>query len=288
MLKAQKGNSNPALKTLKSKDILKNDLKEHFNNYISICSPNEKENKIKKKKFEKRQYNLNKRKNKSENNDNLEKRNISPLLVKFRNFYSLLYTNKHRSIGYDKNKKIEKKNKNFDIKCMNINKINFPLNFNDINCYKKEKNGISEKEKRNDKLLYLKTTNGIKSINSTFFYTSRKKMMNINKLNDKQKEPPQFNSNSLYKNIIKKFPSLVYNKDNNNKNKESNELNLPSITKKKNINLNLNELAKDINNKTQNTEKNDDDDIIKNKDKIEINKEESIDFNNNNIFKINK
>ena len=246
MLKAQKGNSTPALKTLKSKDILKNDLKEHFNNYISICSPNEKENKIKKKKFEKRQHNLNKRKNKSENNDNLEKRNISPLLVKFRNFYSLLYTNKHRSIGYDKNKKIEKKNKNFDIKCMNINKINFPLNFNDINCYKKEKNGISEKEKRNDKLLYLKTTNGIKSINSTFFYTSRKKMMNINKLNDKQKEPPQFNSNSLYKNIIKKFPSLVYIKDNNNKNKESNDLNLPSITKKKNININLNEYQKII------------------------------------------
>ena len=219
MIKEEKDTSTRAFKTIKSKDILKNDLKELFNNYISICCTNEEKNKIKKKKFEKKQNNFQKRKNKSENNDNLEKRNISPLLVKFRNFYSLLYTNKHRTFGYDKNKKIEKKNNNFDIKCMNINKVNFPLNFNDINCYKIEKNDIPQQGKKNEKLLYLKTTNGIRPINSTFFYTSRKKLMNINKLNNNQNEQSKFSSNSLYKNIIKKFPSLVYNQDFNNKNK---------------------------------------------------------------------
>ena len=258
MNKIQKEYFTPTVKTIKNKDLLKNTLKDNLNDYITIYNSSEKENKVKNKEYLKKYYNYRKRKNKSENTENLQKRNISPLLIKFRNFYSLLYKDKHSSLKFDKIKKNERKNmsnskikngikeeNNFDIDCMNINKINLPLNFNEINYNTNGKNinPPQGKDKKVDKLLYLKTTNGIKSINNSF-YTSRKGIMN-KKTNNNQNEPSKYNSNILYKSIIKKFPSLIYNQDIIYKSNVIKELNLPSIpSKKKNINIKLNEYQK--------------------------------------------
>ena len=259
MNKIQTGHFTPTIKSIKPKNLLNNNLKENLKNFISIYNQSEKENQIKNKEnIIKKKYSYHKRKNKSENTENLEKRNISPLLQKFRNFYSLLYKNKHRTHEFEKNKKNEGKNisnsksvikkeeNNFEVDCMNINKIDFLLNSNDINYNKKEKNNNIAQEKQNDKLLYLKTTNGIKSMQNSFYYSSRMKMLNnMKNKNSTRKEPPKYNSNILYNNIIKKFPSLLSDKDITYKIKDINKLNLPSIpSNKKNININLNDCQK--------------------------------------------
>ena len=235
-MKVQKENSIPSLKTKKNKekDFLKNNL-----DYLTIISPKEKEKLINQKEYEKKQQ---KRKNKLESNENLEKRNLSPLLVKFKNFYSLLQKMKlkQKTSRIDKNKKDEKTNvdnciniKNIktyeihnekDFKFMNINKLNFPLEFRDINCIKNSKH--QQQENQNEKLIYLQTTNGIKYINNS----SRKKLLNNN-------ERSKLNSNILCRNIIKKFPTFQY-ENNINQNGENKELNLPSISKRKNIYIN--------------------------------------------------
>ncbi len=259
MNKIQTDHFTPTIKSIKPKNRLNNNLKENLKDFISIYNQNEKENQIKNKEnIIKKKYSYHKRKNKSENTENLEKRNISPLLQKFRNFYSLLYKNKHRTHEFEKNKKNEGKNisysknvikkeeNNFELDCMNINKIDFLLNSNDVNYNKKEKNNNIAQEKQNDKLLYLKTTNGIKSMQNSFYYSSRMKMLNnMKNKNSTRKEPPKYNSNILYNNIIKKFPSLLSDKDITYKIKDINKLNLPSIpSNKKNININLNDCQK--------------------------------------------
>ena len=235
-MKVQKENSIPSLKTKKNKekDFLKNNL-----DYLTIIIPKEKEKLINQKEFEKKQQ---KRKNKLENNENLEKRNLSPLLVKFKNFYSLLQKMKlkQKTSRIDKNKKDEKTNvdnciniKNIktyeihnekDFKFKNINKLNFPLEFRDINCIKNSKH--QQQDNQNEKLIYLQTTNGIKYINNS----SRKKLLNNN-------ERSKLNSNILCRNIIKKFPTFQY-ENNINQNGENKELNLPSISERKNIYIN--------------------------------------------------
>jgi hypothetical protein len=86
-MKVQKEHSTPTLQMIKNKkiDMLRNNLKNNLNNYIAINSLNEKENAITNKKIDKKHINFQKQKYMSENAENLEKRNISPLLIKFRN-----------------------------------------------------------------------------------------------------------------------------------------------------------------------------------------------------------
>ena len=256
MNKVQKENSTSSLKTTKNKNIFKKNSKDNLNNYLALNYTNKKENK--KKEEEKMNFNYQKRKNNPEKIGNLEKRNISPLLIKFRNFYSLLYKYKHKSFGFEKNKKngkmsinnYVKKNaknednsiNNFGFLCMNINRINFPLNFNDINFNKNGKNNSVLQEKNCDKKVYLKTTNGFKSSNNSFFYSSRKELKdNINNnSNNKQNNQPKYNSNYFYENIIKNFQSLINKQEIININQDNNQLNLPSInSKRKNININI-------------------------------------------------
>ena len=239
-MKDQKENSTPLLKTMrnKKKDFFKNHL-----DYLTIISPKEKEKLINQQKYEKNKNNNQKRKNKAENNEKNEKRNLSPLLVKFRNFYSLLQKMKQKQ----KSSRIKNEKKNVDdcikihniqkdeknneknFQFMSINKVNFPLDFRDINCIKNSKN--QQQESQNEKLIYLQTTNGIKYINNSCFNSSRKQLLNNN---DQTKY--------LCRNIIKKFPAFLYENNNINHNRENKELNLPSITcKRRNININLND-----------------------------------------------
>ena len=257
-MKIKKENIIPSFKSLKNKgsESFKKKLKENINNYITINNINEKENELIQKKTEKKRNNYIRKNNKSENiekTEKIEKRNLSPLIAKFRNFYSLL-KNKHNTFAPPSHKIIKQNNNNYmNIKTIkknednsmlnghyfNIKKIDLPLNFQDINCKINEQNKIDKKENQLDSLIYLKTTNGIKNINSSFFYSSKKKLINI------QNPKPKLCQNILYRNIIKKSPTIQYEHNDINKTKENNKLNLPSInSKKKNININMNEIHK--------------------------------------------
>jgi len=262
-MKVQKEHSTPTLQMIKNKkiDMLRNNLKNNLNNYIAINSLNEKENAITNKKIDKKHINFQKQKYMSENAENLEKRNISPFLIKFRNFYSFLYKSRQKAFGLGNNKKSEKKlatncikikniknmgHNNLEINCMNINKIKIPLNFRDININKNERNKIRQKEDKYNKILYLQTTNSIKSINNSFFYSSRQKMINNNNnKNNTKNDISKINSNILYRNIMKKSQTFQLDKNIFNNIKDNNDFNLPSIiNKKKNININLKDYQK--------------------------------------------
>ena len=160
---------------MKSTEPIKKDIKDNANN----CTNNS-------NKKEKEENNINIIN--IENIDNLGKKNISPLISKFRNFYSLIKNYEYNTVAIGNNNKKNENSNNNNCRILknrvndensnnnninnnnnnktflNIKRVELPLNIKDINCKVNDINKIFNRENKNDSLLYLKTTNGIKSI----------------------------------------------------------------------------------------------------------------------------
>ena len=258
-MKVQKEHSTPILQIIKNEkiELLRKNLKNNLTKYITIL--NEKDNEARGKKINKKKINFQKRKYLSDNEEKLDQKNVSPLLLKFRNFYSLLYkiNHKNKTLGFGNNKNDKKRgndgnndNNNFELKCMSINRIHLPLNCRDINWNKNNKNRFQQNEDNYNKMKYLKTTSSLKSINNSFFYSSRKQLHNNNSYNKNHNninEQSKLKSNIFSKNKIKKSQTFQYEKTIINKKNEYNELNLPSIIRKQEMyGINLNDYQKII------------------------------------------
>ena len=235
--------STPPLKSLKTIQMTNsNKNKDNIKSFITIFNTKEKEIH---QKTENKNNSCQKKLNKFEN---LEHRNLSPFMIKLRYFKTLLLNRKNISLRSNKNNinnniTIIKNNENKEVKnakynILNINRIEFPMNFVDKNSNTKGKNDIFTKQPKIDNLLYLETTNGLKCINTSIFYSSKD---NINDYNSKYNHS-KLNSNTFYKNIIKKYPTFQNINNIENKKKEIKEINFPSISfNVKSINININE-----------------------------------------------
>ena len=237
-MKCEKTFSTPEFRTLKSIDnsYSKKRLKGKLNHQINVNRINKDEPRP--KIIGNKTLFYEKRNNHSNKKNELESRNLSPLLVKFNDLYSLLYKKKFNTFDFNNNKAKEKNNlknnistnnKNLNIdeekkiskfNLLNINRIEFPLTLVERNMKIKEKENILKKPKI-DNLLYLQTSNGTKTMKTTLFFPTRNNNNNKEKLKCSQ---------SFYKNLIGKYPKIQYENKILNNTKINNVVDLPTIS----------------------------------------------------------
>ena len=237
-MKCEKTFSTPEFRTLKSIDnsYSKKRLKGKLNHQINVNRINKDEPRP--KIIGNKTLFYEKRNNHSNKKNELESRNLSPLLVKFNDLYSLLYKKKFNTFDFNNNKAKEKNNlknnistnnKNLNIdeekkiskfNLLNINRIEFPLTLVERNMKIKEKENFLKKPKI-DNLLYLQTSNGTKTMKTTLFFPTRNNNNNKEKLKCSQ---------SFYKNLIGKYPKIQYENKILNNTKINNVVDLPTIS----------------------------------------------------------
>ena len=237
-MKCEKTFSTPEFRTLKSIDnsYSKKRLKGKLNHQINVNRINKDEPRP--KIIGNKTLFYEKRNNHSNKKNELESRNLSPLLVKFNDLYLLLYKKKFNTFDFNNNKTKEKNNlknnistnnKNLNIdeekkiskfNLLNINRIEFPLTLVERNMKIKEKENILKKPKI-DNLLYLQTSNGTKTMKTTLFFPTRNNNNNKEKLKCSQ---------SFYKNLIGKYPKIQYENKILNNTKINNVVDLPTIS----------------------------------------------------------
>ena len=242
-MKYEKTFSTPEFRKLKSieNSYSKKRLKGNINYQVNVNSINKDDSRP--KLIGNKTLFYQKRNNHIYKKNELESRNLSPLLVKFNDLYSLLYKKKFSTLDFNNNKTKEKNNlksnistnnKNLNIEkekklskfnLLNINRIEFPLTLVERNMKIKEKENILKKSKV-DNLLYLNTSNETKNMKTTLFFPTG---------NNNNKEKLKY-SQSFYNNLIRKYPKIQYENKILNNTKVNNIVNLPTIYTMRNTN----------------------------------------------------
>ena len=249
-MKCEKTFSTPEFRTLKSieNSYPKKRLKGKLNYQVNVNNISKEDSRT--KIIGNKTLFYQKRNNNSNKKNEFESRNLSPLLVKFNDLYSLLFKKKFSTLDFNNNKAKEKKllknnistnNKNLNLdeekkiskfNLLNINRIEFPLTLVERNMKIKEKENFLKKPKVNN-LLYLQTSNGTKTMKTNLFFPTG--------TNNNNKEKLKY-SQSFYKNLIGKYPKIQYENKILNNTKVNNIVNLPTIfTMRKTNEIKVNE-----------------------------------------------